>query len=351
MYASSSAGNHPEEPAWKPWRRFDAIELPLATRRWLLAEGSLTAQLQAASGNRLRVRVLSQQWRRPRQAERRALGLATHEVALVREVILECAGEPWVFARSVLPAATLSGRLRHLRRFGERSLGALLFATRGLRRQPFELARVGTPHRIVPATIEAFGGVDILVNNAAWGRWQPAHQQRPRDLRLAWEINVVTPLHLAQRCLDSMKARGGGWVVNLSSATSNLPHPAPYDFSERYIGYNLAMGPSVYASTKAALERLSAGLAVELAPHGIAVNTLAPVEAVASEGALEAGVIDDIAHFEPVEAMAEAALALSTRPATELSGRIVLSLELLRELGQHSVSTLDGSATLPDYRF
>lgn len=205
--------------------------------------------------------------------------------------------------------------------------------------------------RIVPATIEAFGGVDILVNNAAWGRWQPAHQQRPRDLRLAWEINVVTPLHLAQRCLDSMKARGGGWVVNLSSATSNLPHPAPYDFSERYIGYNLAMGPSVYASTKAALERLSAGLAVELAPHGIAVNTLAPVEAVASEGALEAGVIDDIAHFEPVEAMAEAALALSTRPATELSGRIVLSLELLRELGQHSVSTLDGSATLPDYRF
>ena len=153
MYASSSAGNHPEEPAWKPWRRFDAIELPLATRRWLLAEGSLTAQLQAASGNRLRVRVLSQQWRRPRQAERRALGLATHEVALVREVILECAGEPWVFARSVLPAATLSGRLRHLRRFGERSLGALLFATRGLRRQPFELARVGTPHRIVPATI------------------------------------------------------------------------------------------------------------------------------------------------------------------------------------------------------
>ncbi len=214
-----------------------------------------------------------------------------------------------------------------------------------------DLASEEDRERIVPATIEAFGGVDILVNNAAWGRWQPAHQQRPRDLRLAWEINVVTSLHLAQRCLDSMKARGGGWVVNLSSATSNLPHPAPYDFNERYIGYNLAMGPSVYASTKAALERLSAGLAVELAPHGIAVNTLAPVEAVASEGALEAGVIDDIAHFEPVEAMAEAALALSTRPATELSGRIVLSLELLRELGQHSVSTLDGSATLPDYRF
>jgi chorismate--pyruvate lyase len=120
---------------------------------WLLDEGSLTARLQAASGNRLRVRVLNQQWQRPRTSERRALGLRAHEVALVREVVLECAGEPWVFARSILPATTLRGRLRHLRRFGERSLGALLFSTRGLRRAPFELARIDVAHRILPAAL------------------------------------------------------------------------------------------------------------------------------------------------------------------------------------------------------
>ena len=133
MYALASAGFQPGEPAWKPWRRFDSSQLPPATRHWLLDEGSLTAILQAACGNRLRVRVLRQAWQRPRASERRALGLGTHEVALVREVLLECAGEPWVFARSIMPAATLRGRLRHLRRFGERSLGALLFSSRGLR--------------------------------------------------------------------------------------------------------------------------------------------------------------------------------------------------------------------------
>lgn len=216
---------------------------------------------------------------------------------------------------------------------------------------PTDLSREEDRARIVPEAVAAFGGVDILVNNAAWAHFRPAHQQQLRHLRLAWEINVVAPLELTQHCLESMKARGGGWVVNLSSETAVLPHPAPYDFNERYIGYNLAMGPTVYGSTKAALQRLTAGLAVELAPHNIAVNTLAPIEAVASEGAMAVEQIDAGAHFEPLETMAEAALELSSRPAATCSGRIVLSLELLRELGRCTVSTLDGRSTLPDYSF
>jgi len=162
LYALASAGFQPAEPSWKPWRRFDSSELPPATRRWLLDEGSLTARLEAACGERVRVRVLRQSWARPRASERRALGLGVHELALVREVLLECGGEPWVFARSVMPAATLRGRLRHLRRFGERSLGALLFSSRGLRREPFEVALVRAAHGILPAAPAA--------REALWGR-------------------------------------------------------------------------------------------------------------------------------------------------------------------------------------
>jgi chorismate--pyruvate lyase len=95
-----------------------------------------------ASNNRFRVRLLGQGWRRPLPAEHRALGLEGMRRALVREVLLECAGEPWVFARSVIPAASLAGELRHLRRFGERSLGALLFSTQGVQRGEFEVARL-----------------------------------------------------------------------------------------------------------------------------------------------------------------------------------------------------------------
>jgi len=161
----------------------------------------------------------------------------------------------------------------------------------------------------------------------------------------AFEVNYFAPLELSQQVIPGMIARGGGWILNLSSATSNHPAPAPYDHGNRYFQFHVHSGPTLYGSTKAALERMSAGLAAELAAHNIAVNTLAPVEAVASEGALESGTIDASAHMEPVEAMAEAALALCSRPQSELSGRCVLSLSLLGELGI-GVRTLDGGAPL-----
>lgn len=212
-------------------------------------------------------------------------------------------------------------------------------------------ANLGEPEQrthIVPQTLERFGGVDILVNNAAWSRYQPAHTQGSKHVRLCFEVNFHAPLELVQQCVLSMRARGGGWIVNLSSATSNNPVPAPYDRGERYFKFNAEVGPSVYAASKAALERLSTGLATELAAANIAVNTLAPVEAVASEGAMALGTIDAIAHMEPVEAMAEAALELCSRPPAELSGRRVLSLDLLRELDS-TVHTLDGRKPLAGY--
>lgn len=213
------------------------------------------------------------------------------------------------------------------------------------------LAKEDQRSHIVPETIHAFGGVDILVNNAAWCRYQPSCEQNSKDIHQTYEINVIAPLQLTAQCVESMKSRGGGWVVNLSSATVRMPTPAPYDFKERYTEFHLKHGPSIYASSKAALERLTAGMAIELSPFNIAVNTVAPVEAVASEGAEHFGTVDSGAHMEPAEAMAEATLELSSRPASGLSGRILLSLDLLRELGIHCVKTLDGTETLPGYSF
>ena len=204
--------------------------------------------------------------------------------------------------------------------------------------------------RIVPEAAAHFGAVDILVNNAAWARFKPTREQLPRYTHLAFEINYFAPLELAQQAIEIMVARGGGWILNLSSATSLHPDPAPYDPQNRSFQFHQHMSPTLYGSTKAALERLSAGLAAELAPVGIAVNTLAPVEALATAGALKSSAIDATAHMEPEEAMAEAALQLCSRPQAQLSGRCVLSLPLLRELGV-MVHTLDGSAPLPGYSF
>lgn len=204
--------------------------------------------------------------------------------------------------------------------------------------------------RIVPEAIAHFGGVDILVNNAAWARFKPTREQLSRHTHLAFEINYFAPLELSQQVIESMLLRGGGWILNLSSATSQHPDPAPYDPQNRSFQFHQHMPPTLYGSTKAALERLSAGMAAELAPVSIAVNTLAPVEAVATAGALKSGAIDSPAHMEPVETMAEAALQLCSRQQAQLSGRCVMSLPLLRELGV-AVHSLDGSAPLPDYSF
>ncbi|MEE4661143.1 MAG: chorismate lyase [Halieaceae bacterium] len=114
----------------------NAAELP----EWLLDEGSLTERLLWASEGNFRVERLSQSWRRPLLSEALLLGLAPGQWALVREVVLRCFDEPWVYARSVIPADTLSGRLRRLRRLQNESLGALLFKHPKLAREAFEVA-------------------------------------------------------------------------------------------------------------------------------------------------------------------------------------------------------------------
>jgi NAD(P)-dependent dehydrogenase (short-subunit alcohol dehydrogenase family) len=106
-------------------------------------------------------------------------------------------------------------------------------------------------------------------------------------------------------------------------------------------------GSHLYASGKAALDRLTSGLAAELHADGIAVNALAPVAAVLTESVRASGAARFIepSMIEPVEAMAEAALALVTCDPEKLTGRIAYSLRLLEELGRE-IRTLDGRARL-----
>ncbi len=246
-----------------------------------------------------------------------------------------------ITARSLEPDGKLPGSLNETAA-RIRAMGGEVHCVKADLADPVDRAR------IVPETIARFGGVDVLVNNAAWARFRPTREQMPKHAHQAFEINYFAPLELSQQAIPSMIERGGGWILNLSSATSRLPAAAPYDTTDRYFQFHVHSGPTIYGSTKAALERMSAGFAAELAASGIAVNTLAPVEAVASEGALESGTIDEGAHMEPLEAMAEAALQLCSRPQGELSGRCVLSLPLLRELGV-VVRTLDGGKPLAGF--
>ncbi len=187
---------------------------------------------------------------------------------------------------------------------------------------------------------EALGSVDVLVDNAALGPYRPFEQFSERDFACTFEANVQAPLHLAQLVAKEMRAKQRGWIVNVSSATAEPPQGPPYIAWEQRGGHHL------YAASKAALNRLTQGLAAELSGDGIAVNALAPVAAVITAGVRATGADKWIepSMIEPVEAMAEAALALSTC-APSLTGRVLYSLTFLRELGRE-VRTLDGRALL-----
>lgn len=149
---------------WQPlWRVPQQRRHPIPVLwRWLEDKGSLTARLIAQSQGHFKVRVLRQLLARPSLSEQRCLGMARHELALVREVVLMGRDQPWVFARSVLPLRSLTGNLRHLRKQDTRPLGAFLFSQPKLCRSEIAVSQISRHHDYVPASLQ---GDKIL-----WGR-------------------------------------------------------------------------------------------------------------------------------------------------------------------------------------
>ena len=141
--------NH-AEISWYSMLSQTDYRVPKLWRDWLFDAGSLTQRLLDASGGELSVHVIKQQFQVPSLSERHILGLADRQQALVREVLLRGAGQPWVFARSVIPFTTLSGRLRKLRQLDNQPLGALLFNDPTMTREAVEVACVNADNNQLP---------------------------------------------------------------------------------------------------------------------------------------------------------------------------------------------------------
>ena len=181
---------------------------------------------------------------------------------------------------------------------------------------------------LVPRIVSELGPIDILVNNAAMGPYRPFDSFEPARLAKAQELNVWAPWLFMRQTVSTMRERGQGWILNMTTRAAELPSGPPFDSS----------GPSkagtLYGSTKAALNRLTVGIASEVEGQGITVNALAPQAAIltrALQHALEKGIIHRNL-FEPLDTMVEASIALCTADPGELHGRVSYSLELLDEL-------------------
>jgi 3-oxoacyl-[acyl-carrier protein] reductase len=109
------------------------------------------------------------------------------------------------------------------------------------------------------ATVKKFGGVDILVNNAGGAKVGTLKQLDDDAWRQAFDLNFFSTVRLSRMCAAEMVKRGGGSIINVSSVYGRE-----------------AGGPISYNSSKAAMISFTKGLARELAPMGVRVNSIAP---------------------------------------------------------------------------
>jgi len=104
------------------------------------------------------------------------------------------------------------------------------------------------------------GKIDVLVNNAGYGMLAGVEEATDAEVKKQFDTNVFGLLNVTRAVLPHMRARHNGHIINISSL----------------FGYNAVAGWAIYGATKFAVEGLSKGLAIELAPLGISVTALAP---------------------------------------------------------------------------
>jgi citronellol/citronellal dehydrogenase len=267
-----------------------------------------------------------------RFAGRRALvtGASRGIGAAVAERLAAEGADVVITARTLTQSGHLAGSLQEtqarLQRYGTNV--AILTA---------DLTSEDDRARIVPEATELLGGpIEILVNNASAAIYQPLADFPLRRRKVIFEANVHAPLDLAQAAIPAMQAAGEGWIVNLSSGSAKLWDGPPFSMGAQ--GSTL----TIYGASKAALNRLTNGLAAELYGTGIRVNTVEPRAAVLSEGAAElVGATLRPDQIESMEEMVEGVLALCDCDA-DVTGRITVSLDLIAQWGL-TVHDLDGT--------
>ena len=184
--------------------------------------------------------------------------------------------------------------------------------------------------RLVEETKAAYGPADVLVNNAALTYFIPIKDYPLNRWMRTWAVNIHAPFLLSQLVLPDMIDNKSGSIVNISSSSAIGPGRGPYDEKSKE-----DIGVTCYGAEKAALERFTQGLALEVFEYGVSVTCLSPSVVVPTPGTLYHKLVNsmDDPRGEHPELMAKATLLLATEPQEKITGRVTYTQEILKEYG------------------
>ena len=179
--------------------------------------------------------------------------------------------------------------------------------------------------RAVTATVEAFGGIDVVVNNASAIDLRPTSMQSMKRYDLMQTINTRGTFLLSKAAIPHLEQGVNPHILTLSP---------PIDLDPRWFGNHLA-----YTLSKYGMSMCTLGLAEELRPKGIAANSLWPRTVIATAAVQNLlGGDETMARSRTPEIVADAAHAILARPAAECSGNLFIDEDVLREAGVTDLS-------------
>ena len=190
----------------------------------------------------------------------------------------------------------------------------------------------------VHRTVEAFGGIDIVVNNASAIDLSPSTQLAAKRFDLMQQIEVRGTFLLTRSAVEHLRASDRAHVLTLSP---------PLNLSKRWLGANVGYMLAKYGMTLAAL-----GFAAEFEGDAIASNTLWPRTIIATAAVQNLlGGEEAMARSRTPQIMADAAHAILTRPPLEQTGQQLIDGEVLAAAGISDLSPYqhgDGSDLVTD---
>ena len=169
---------------------------------------------------------------------------------------------------------------------------------------------------MVETTMETFGRIDILINNAGALWWRPVLETPMKRYDLINDINSRASFACTQTCLPHLLAGEGGHVLVFSP---------PVDL--RVMGGRVA-----YLISKYGMTMLAIGLAEEMADKPFSINALWPVTAIKTAATVNFQLGTPELWRKP-EVLADATLALVTKPPGQISGKALLDEDVLRDVG------------------